>query len=33
MSLDVPTLTVLGFLLCIAGAIRPETRYCATSLR
>ncbi|MBS3727821.1 hypothetical protein JLDANKMP_03307 [Stenotrophomonas sp. PE591] len=33
MSLDVPTLTVLGFLLCIAGAIWPETRYCATSLR
>jgi len=33
MSLDVPTFTVLGFLLCIAGAIWPETRYCATSLR
>jgi len=30
--LDFPTLTALGFLLCIAGAIWPETRYCATSL-
>ncbi|MBB5531743.1 hypothetical protein GGD72_002529 [Stenotrophomonas maltophilia] len=32
MFLDFPTLTALGFLLCIAGATWPETRYCATSL-